>query len=97
MREAAQWADPAVLVKEAVRHAPAVIRQVSEQHWVLDVHKMLEAVTAPLPVAELVGLLGRPTCVGPAEEAVLAVLGKKVGRPFRSVWEVVAWQAEKGE
>jgi tRNA A-37 threonylcarbamoyl transferase component Bud32 len=97
VREAAQWADPAVLVKEAVRHAPAVIRLVSEQHWVLDVHKMLEAVTAPLPVAELVGLLGRPTCVGPAEEAVLAVLGKKVGRPFRSVWEVVAWQAEKGE
>jgi hypothetical protein len=55
----------------------------------------LKVLLPRLSQADAVGLLRRPTCVGPARQAVLLQLGRRAGRELRTVWEAAAWAARQ--
>ncbi|MFO0880027.1 MAG: serine/threonine-protein kinase [Gemmataceae bacterium] len=91
LRSIRPWSDPNRIRAICIRLAPEMIRQVAQDKWMIDVRELLDGVMTPLPLPELIALLRMPACIGPCEEAALAVLGSKLGRPFNDVWELMTW------
>jgi hypothetical protein len=85
--------------KDAAAVAAYVIEQLSRAPAGAASHSVavtLQVLTARLDVPELVELVKAPAAVGPAEQIVLRQLGRRAGRTFESVWDVVDWLPEPG-
>jgi hypothetical protein len=48
------------------------------------------------PTPDLVTLLDHPLAAGPAQRAVLDVLGRRTRREFRSTWHFLDWAQSNG-
>jgi hypothetical protein len=56
----------------------------------------LQVVAGRLSTADLVALLRHPLAAGPAQRAVLDVLGQRTRRSFRNTWHFLDWARSNG-
>jgi hypothetical protein len=89
--------EPKDAADRAVFIARAIGEEVSPPTYLSGLASLLQAAQPPpcrFPTQELVDLLKMPTCVGPARDVVLRLLGQKCNRHFADLWQFVAYAHE---
>jgi hypothetical protein len=61
-----------------------------------DLRYALRAVGERLTTDQLLDALGHPLAAGPAERELLALLGQRTRRTFRSTWHFLDWARSNG-
>src|SRR5262249_48940281 len=56
----------------------------------------LRAASESRATADLIPVLAHPLCAGPAQRAVLDVLGARCKRHFRNTWHFIDWAEANG-
>jgi hypothetical protein len=86
------WPGPGEAADRAVVTARAIGKALSPPTRLSGLATLLRAVRLPpsrFSTQELVELLKMPTCVGPARDVILRLLGQRYNRPFADQWAFV--------
>jgi hypothetical protein len=89
--------EPGEAIDRAVLAARAIGEELSPPTRLSGLATLLQASRLPpcrFSPQELVELLKMPTCVGPAREVVLRLLGRTYDRHFADLWAFVDWAHE---